>query len=95
MFIFAGLCSIKVSNIALQLITVYTTIRSMTNSKPVKRGRPLKSDTSSEVLPPVRVTPEQKEVYRAAAKSEGITLSAWLKKAAHEKLTQRQAPKEK
>jgi len=66
----------------------------MTNSKPAKRGRPPKADSSSEVLPPVRVTPEQKEIYKAAAKSEGLSLSAWLKRAAQEKLSQQQASEE-
>jgi len=69
----------------------------MTNPKPAKRGRPPKADSSSEVLPPVRVTPEQKEIYRyrAAAKSEGLSLSAWLKRAAQEKLSHQQASEEK
>ena len=58
----------------------------MTNSKPVKRGRPPKQHSLSEVLPPVRVTPEQKESYKKAAELEGLSLSAWLKKAADENL---------
>jgi len=58
----------------------------MTNSKPLKRGRPPKQHSSSEVLPPVRVTPRQKETYKKAAELAGLSLSAWLKKAADEKL---------
>jgi predicted HicB family RNase H-like nuclease len=57
----------------------------MTNTKPLKRGRPPKDKNSSEVLPPVRVTPEQKVTYKKAADLAGISLSAWLKKAADEK----------
>lgn len=62
----------------------------MTNLKPLKRGRPPKERSSSEVLPPVRVTPEQKETYKKAAELAGMSLSAWLKKAADEKLTHQQ-----
>lgn len=58
----------------------------MKNIKPLKRGRPPKLNSSSEVLPPVRVTPEQKETYRRAAESVGLSLSAWLKNAAEEML---------
>ncbi len=60
----------------------------MISSKPLKRGRPPKPYCSSDVLPPVRVTPEQKETYRKAAKLAGLSLSAWLKKAAEEMLSQ-------
>jgi predicted HicB family RNase H-like nuclease len=58
----------------------------MKKTKPVKRGRPPKLHSSSEVLPPVRVTPEQKKTYKKAAESAGLSLSAWLKNAADEKL---------
>lgn len=58
----------------------------MTNSNPLKRGRPPKQRSSSEVLPPVRVTPQQKIIYKKAAELAGLSLSAWLKKAADEKL---------
>lgn len=58
----------------------------MNKTKPVKRGRPPKLNSSSEVLPPVRVTPEQKMTYKKAAELAGLSLSAWLKKAADEKL---------
>jgi len=58
----------------------------MKNTKPLKRGRPPKLHSSSEVLPPVRVTPEQKETYRKAAESVGLSLSAWLKNAADKML---------
>lgn len=59
----------------------------MINTKPLKRGRPPKDKNSSEVLPPVRVTPEQKDTYKKAAELAGMSLSAWLKKAADEKST--------
>ncbi len=58
----------------------------MTNLKPLKRGRPSKLHSSSEVLPPVRVTPQQKETYKKAAELAGLSLSAWLKKAADKQL---------
>lgn len=58
----------------------------MTKTSPLKRGRPQKPDSASEVLPPVRVTPEQKETYKEAAKLSGMSLSAWLKEAAEDKL---------
>lgn len=59
----------------------------MTKAPLLKRGRPQKSDSATEVLPPVRVTPEQKETYKEAAKFSGLSLSAWLKEAAEDKLS--------
>ena len=59
----------------------------MMKANPSKRGRPKKSDSASEVLPPVRVTSEQKETYKCAAKSAGLSLSAWPKEAAEDKLS--------
>jgi predicted HicB family RNase H-like nuclease len=71
----------------LLLFFVYTIILSMIKTTPSKRGRPQKPDSASEVLPPVRVTPEQKETYKEAAKFAGLSLSAWLKEAAEDKLS--------
>lgn len=56
-------------------------------NRPLKLGRPPKSDSASEVLPPIRVTAEQKKTYRDAAKFAGLSLSAWLKEAAEDKLS--------
>lgn len=67
----------------------------MTNTKPVKRGRPPKLDTFSEALTPVRATLEKNAIYKEAAASEGLSLSMRLKTAAKEKLSIKQAPKEK
>ena len=53
-----------------------------------KKGRPPKEITLSEVLPPIRVTPDQKVTYRKAAESSGMSLSAWLKAAAEKQLAQ-------
>jgi hypothetical protein len=75
------------SRFRLPLFLVYTIIQAMTKSSPSKRGRPPKPDSASEVLPPVRVTPEQKETYKEAAKFVGLSLSAWLKEAAEDKLS--------
>lgn len=55
-------------------------------STQISRGRPKKGGCASETLPPIRVTPHQKENYRAAAKSAGLSLSAWLKKIADENI---------
>ena len=43
-----------------------------------KRGRPPKNGASA-VLPPIRVTPAQKDKYEKAAAKAGMTLSAWIK----------------
>ncbi|MDV5247133.1 hypothetical protein [Shewanella xiamenensis] len=59
----------------------------MMKTTPSKRGRPQKPDSASEVLPPVRVTAKQKETYKDAAKFAGLSLSAWLKEAAEDKLS--------
>lgn len=50
------------------------------------RGRPHKAINASETLPPIRVTPQQKEKYKLAAQKAGLSLSAWLKKIADESL---------
>jgi hypothetical protein len=55
-------------------------------STQVSRGRPKKGGSASETLPPIRVTPQQKEKYRTAAKSAGLSLSAWFKKIADENI---------
>lgn len=49
-----------------------------------KRGRPEKEDSAREVIPPIRVTKEQKQHYRSAAEEAGMSLSAWLKHLANE-----------
>lgn len=46
------------------------------------RGRPVSERPASVVLPPIRVTPEQAARYRAAARQDGRTLSAWIKRLA-------------
>ena len=53
----------------------------MSNSN--QRGRPQKEDPASEVIPPIRVTSEQKHVYKLAAKEAGMSLSGWLKSLAN------------
>lgn len=48
-------------------------------SKPAKRrGRPPLKDPAS-VRINVRVTPGERERYKAAARKAGVTLSVWLK----------------
>lgn len=44
-----------------------------------KRGRPQKEDAATEVIPPIRVTSEQKNLYKHAAKEAGMSLSGWFK----------------
>ncbi len=46
------------------------------------RGRPPKPNSSSETLSPIRVTPEQKKLYREAAEREKLSVSAWIKRLA-------------
>ena len=48
------------------------------------RGRPEKDNPAKEVIPPIRVTKEQKENYRSAAKDAGMSLSTWIKVLADE-----------
>ncbi len=48
------------------------------------KGRPKKSVSASETLPPIRVTPQQKTNYKTAAAAAGLSLSAWFKKIADE-----------
>jgi len=43
------------------------------------RGRPPKSDSASETLSPIRVTPEQKALYKHAAEKAQLSMSAWIK----------------
>ena len=53
--------------------------------KKTKRiGRPPKDNNATTTLPPIRVTPEQKDAYKAAADNAGLSLSAWLKMLADE-----------
>ena len=59
----------------------------MIKSKISKRGRPPKIDSFSDVLPPIRVTPDQKASFKEAASAAGLSFSAWLKEAAEEKLS--------
>jgi len=49
-----------------------------------QRGRPPKDNNATTTLSPIRVTPDQKEQYQAAAKKANLSLSAWLKKLADE-----------
>jgi len=46
--------------------------------QPKRRGRPPKKDPAS-VRINVRVTPGEREAYKAAAKRDRVTLSVWLK----------------
>lgn len=47
-------------------------------------GRPHSENNADKVLPPVRVTSDQKTKYKAAAKKSNLSLSAWIKKIADE-----------
>lgn len=51
------------------------------------RGRPPKKNSADSVIPPIRVTEDQKHQYQEAAKSAGLSLSEWIRgladKAAH------------
>lgn len=44
-----------------------------------KRGRPFKEETARLVLPPIRVTEEQRSRYKQAADEQGKKLSSWLR----------------
>jgi predicted HicB family RNase H-like nuclease len=44
-----------------------------------RRGRPPKPISASETLSPIRVTPEQKELYKKAANKAKLSVSAWIK----------------
>lgn len=59
-----------------------------------RRGRPQKEDSASEVIPPIRVTAEQKYMYKIAAKEAGMSLSGWLKFLA-DSATEIQVPNQK
>lgn len=48
-----------------------------------QRGRPQKEVSASEVIPPIRVTTEQKHAYKRAAEEAGMSLSGWLKSLAN------------
>ncbi len=43
------------------------------------RGRPTKNNGAKQVLPPIRITEEQRARYKQAAQAEGKCLSAWIK----------------
>ena len=43
------------------------------------RGRPPKSNSASETLSPIRVTKQQKILYKKAAEQANISVSAWIK----------------
>jgi predicted HicB family RNase H-like nuclease len=49
-----------------------------------KRGRPYLEKSASSTLPPIRVTPEEKEQFKDAAEKAGMSLSAWIKSIARE-----------
>ncbi|MGP1831855.1 plasmid mobilization protein [Shewanella frigidimarina] len=51
-----------------------------------KRGRPYLEKPSSSTLPPIRVTPEEKEQFKDAAEKSGMSLSAWIKSIARENI---------
>lgn len=51
-----------------------------------KRGRPYLEKAASSTLPPIRVTPEEKELFRKAAENAGMSLSAWIKSIARENI---------
>lgn len=51
-----------------------------------KRGRPRIEKKSSSTLPPIRVTPEEKEQFQKAAEKAGMSLSAWIKSIVHENI---------
>lgn len=51
----------------------------MESTQKKRRGRPLKDDNATEVLPPIRVTLEQKQLYKKAAKKADLGLSAWIR----------------
>ncbi len=44
------------------------------------RPKKPKDELASDVIPPIRVTKEQKDAYKKAAKDNGFSLSAWIKK---------------
>lgn len=51
-----------------------------------KRGRPRLETKASSTLPPIRVTPEEKEQFREAAEKAGMSLSAWIKSIVRENI---------
>jgi len=54
----------------------------MTQSNKKKRGRPVGSKSANpanKTLPPIRVTEERLQAYKAASEGEGKSLSAWVK----------------
>jgi predicted HicB family RNase H-like nuclease len=46
----------------------------------VARPKKPENEKANDVIPPIRVTKEQKEAYKKAAKDNGFSLSAWIKK---------------
>ncbi len=44
------------------------------------RPKKPENEKASDVIPPIRVTKEQKDAYKKAAKDNGFSLSAWVKK---------------
>lgn len=65
----------------LLIFIVYTIMPAIMNlDKP--RGRPPKSNSASETLSPIRVTSEQKALYKKAAKRANLSVSAWIKELA-------------
>lgn len=56
------------------------------NQKNKKRGRPSLESSASSTLPPIRITPEEKQKFKEAAERDGMSLSAWLKSIARERI---------
>jgi hypothetical protein len=67
------------------IITVYTIIACIMSSV-TRRGRPPKLISASETLSPIRVTPEQKALYKKAADEAQLSVSAWIKSLADKEI---------
>lgn len=44
------------------------------------RPKKPENEKATDVIPPIRVTKERKDAYKKAAKDNGFSLSAWIKK---------------
>ncbi|GAB1081915.1 MAG: hypothetical protein SStaBPW_38140 [Shewanella algae] len=64
------------------LIFIVYTIILLTMKIDKPRGRPQKSNSASETLSPIRVTPEQKALYKKAAEKAKLSVSSWIKELA-------------
>ena len=66
----------------------------MTKTAKRKRGRPVGSKSANpanKTLPPIRVTDERLQAYKAASESNGMSLSAWVKGLLDKAVNQRKA----